>query len=72
MFMAITANLNPFQSLSYEVTSITSIILKNLSLDLDKVALVCKTWQALVDCQALRDMIRPSRAMGVEELQKKN
>ena len=49
-------------------TDVLPIILKNLGLDLDKVALVCKAWQAIVDSPALRDEIRPLRALGVKNL----
>jgi hypothetical protein len=41
-------------------------------LELDKVALVCKSWQEAADSETLRDAIRPIKAMGVKELKKTN
>jgi hypothetical protein len=59
-------DLSPFSSFP---TDILPNIFKDLSVELDKVALVCKGWQTVADCQSLRDAIRPIRAMGLKELE---
>jgi len=63
--MATNVDLNQCRSLPADLYP---FIIKNLSLELDKVALVCKEWQAVADSQTMRDSIRPLRAMGPKEL----
>jgi hypothetical protein len=68
-FMTTNVNLNQCRALPADVLP---IIFKTLSLELDKVALVCKEWQAAADSQTLRDIIRPLRVMGPKELKSIN
>jgi hypothetical protein len=67
--MTTTINLSPF---NFFPTDVLPFIFKNLSLELDKIALVCKVWQEATDYPSLRNEIRPPRAMGVKELKKIN
>ena len=48
----------------------TRIILQNLKRDLPKIALVCRSWQALADDKVFRIMIRPAQTFGTEEWRK--
>jgi hypothetical protein len=68
-FMTTSMDLNQLRSLPFDLIP---IIFKNLSSELDTLALVCKTWQAWIDSQTFRNMICPLRAMGIAELKKIN
>src|SRR5215207_6090983 len=50
---------------------ILPIIFKNLSLETDIVALVCKKWKEIVDSEVFREMICP-RVIGIKQLIKQN
>ncbi len=47
-------------------------IFTKLSSELHIVALVCKTWKEIVDNDEFREMIRPSRVMGIKQLKMHN
>lgn len=65
--MTLKVDASPFHNFPIDVLP---NMFQYIGTELDKIALVCKTWQDVADSQTMRDLIRPLETMGVQELKK--